>query len=371
MHVSTATINRKIVVILTLIFLFFMVIIARLVYLQIFCGDHFALRSQNNFLRHEIVDSPRGNIRDVNGVLLATNRPITLLYWQGTGNYRLSHEQRAVLQKIEEITGADLSSEKMMNMIGAGERKNQKILLLSDIDFATLSKLSEIFCPHENVIIDTHFKRFYPHHNYGCHIVGYLGDLRFLATGKLGLEKIFDADLCGRQGSKCNVVNSAGQRVSQVELEKALSGNDIQTTIDIDMQIVCEKIFPSHLMGSFILLNPVDGAVVSVVSRPNFDPNLFLDPLLPDTWRLLQEKNPFLNRAFDASYPSGSIFKLVTISAAIEHSLISPDVSWNCKGYTLFGNRKYWCARRSGHGEISAARAVAESCNTLFFEIGK
>ncbi|HEX4069509.1 MAG TPA: penicillin-binding transpeptidase domain-containing protein, partial [Candidatus Babeliales bacterium] len=119
------------------------------------------------------------------------------------------------------------------------------------------------------------------------------------------------------------------------------------------------------------VLNPADGAIVALVSRPHFDPNMFLDPISHEQWQGLQEKNPFLNRAFDASYPAGSTFKLVTISAALERNIISEDELWNCKGYTLFGGRKYWCARRCGHGEISVKKAVAESCNTLFFEIGK
>ena len=162
-----------------------------------------------------------------------------------------------------------------------------------------------------------------------------------------------------------------GNVYHKLKLEKALIGNDLHTTIDIELQHLCEKVFPESRTGTFILLNPADGAIVALVSRLHFDPNIFLDPISYETWQGLQEKNPFLNRAFDASYPAGSTFKLVTISAALETGIIAEDELWNCKGYTLFGNRKYWCARRSGHGEISIKKAVAESCNTLFFEIGK
>jgi len=244
-------------------------------------------------------------------------------------------------------------------------------MLVAYIDFAFLSKLVEAFPNHENIIIDTQFKRFYPYHAIASHVIGYLGNVSLFADGKLGLEKVLNEDLAGKKGSVRNIVNSAGQCISHVELEKASIGSDVQTTINIDIQLLCEKIFPEHHTGSLILLNPADGAVVAVVSRPNFDPNIFLDPISHETWQTLQAKNTFLNRAFDASYPSGSTFKLVTISAALEHGLICEDSLWDCKGYTLFGKRKYWCARRSGHGEISIKKAVAESCNTLFFEIGK
>ena len=106
-----------------------------------------------------------------------------------------------------------------------------------------------------------------------------MGNITALANGQFGLEKLFNTDLSGKQGSIRNVVNSVGQCISQVELEKALIGNDIQTTINIDIQTLCEKVFPEHQTGSFILLNPADGAIVSLVSRPNFDPNIFLDPI--------------------------------------------------------------------------------------------
>ena len=371
MPLSTTTITKKIAAMLAVTTVFLTIIIIRLLYLQVYCTDHFLTKSHNNFIRHETIHSPRGNIKDVHGNLLATNRPVTLLYWQGTGKSTLSDDQKNVLHHLEIITGITLTSGKLFDSIAYTERKSQKLLLMPDIDFATLSKLSESFTTHKNIIIDTHFKRFYPHNKCASHIVGYLGNIRLLSNGKFGLEKIFDADLCGKQGSKQNIVNSIGQQVSQTELEKALTGNDIQTTIDIGMQTLCEKLFPEHQTGSFILFNPADGAIISLVSRPNFDPNIFLDPISNATWQTLQEKNPFLNRAFDAHYPSGSIFKLVTISAALEHNIIQHDSTWNCKGYTLFGKRKYRCARRSGHGQMSIVRAVAESCNTLFFEIGK
>jgi len=371
MYVSNITINKKVGAILVGVFIIFVVIVMRLIYLQVYCCDYFLLRSQKNFIRYETVNCPRGSIRDVQGNLLATNRPITAVYWQGTGNSTLSGDQLELLQFIETITHTTLTSGALCDAIVYGERKHKKIELVSDIDFSMLSKLSEAFPHHENLVVDTHFKRFYPYNTCGSHIVGYLGNIRVIANGQLGLEKIFDADLCGKQGSMRNIVNSAGQKISHEELEKALIGNDVDTTINIDIQMVCEAVFPDHQTGSLIVLNPVDGAILALVSRPNFDPNIFLDPISIDTWRDMQEKNPFLNRAFDASYPSGSIFKLVTISAALEHGIIPIDSLWTCKGYTLFGKRKYWCARRSGHGEISIEKAVAQSCNTLFFEIGK
>ncbi len=364
-------INRKILFLLINTVFAFVLIFSRLIYLQVYCGEYFESRSQKNFIRYTSVLSARGNIRDIHGNLLATNRPMTTVYWQGTGNSSFSDQQLELLQTIENMTNNPLTSGDMYNTILSHEKRSRKTILIKDIDFKILSTLVEAFPNHENIVIDTEFKRLYPYNACCSHLIGYLGNIGAFANGQFGLEKLFDDDLAGKNGSICNIVNSVGQCISQVELEKALVGNDIYTTIDIDLQLLCEKVFPQNRSGTFILLNPADGAIVSLVSRPHFDPNIFLDPISHETWKSLQDNNPFLNRAFDASYPSGSIFKLVTTSAALETGIINQDSMWNCKGYTWFGNRKYWCARRSGHGEISVEKAVAESCNTLFFEIGK
>jgi penicillin-binding protein 2 len=365
------TVNKKIIFILITIFTAFTFIILRLVYLQVYCGEYFASRSQKNFIRYTSVLSARGNIRDVHGNLLATNRPMTTIYWHGTSKSTISDEQLELLHAIENITGSILTSGDIFTTIASCEKRGKKTVLIKDIDFAALSKLLEVFPNHPNITIKTDFKRLYPYGACCSHLVGYLGNIGALSNGQFGLEKLFDDDLMGKNGSIQNVVNSVGQCISQVELEKALIGSDIQTTINIDLQLLCEKVFPENRSGTLILFNPADGAIASLVSRPHFDPNIFLDPISHETWQGLQDNNPFLNRAFDASYPSGSIFKLVTTSAALESGLIMQDSTWNCKGFTLFGKRKYWCARRSGHGEISVKKAVAESCNTLFFEIGK
>jgi penicillin-binding protein 2 len=371
MHISNTMVNQKITVALKGLLVVGLIIFFRLIYLQIYCADYFTSRSQKNFIRYSSVSPIRGNIKDIQGKLLATNRPVTAIYWQGTGKKNFSSDQRQLIEMLAQITSLAQDEDELSSIVLAHEKKNKKFLLAQDIDLASLSKILEAFPNHANIVIETSFKRFYPYNTCCSHLVGYLGNLDALARGQFGLEKICNDNLSGKNGSLCSVVNSVGTCISQVELEKALMGSDIQTTIDIDLQLLCEKVFPANRSGSFIVLNPADGAVVSLVSRPHFDPNIFLNPISHKVWQGLQDNNPFLNRAFDASYPSGSIFKLVTISAALETGLIEHDSLWNCKGYTLFGKRKYWCARRSGHGEISLKKAVEQSCNTLFFEIGK
>ena len=93
-------------------------------------------------------------------------------------------------------------------------------------------------------------------------------------------------------------------------------------------------------------MDPADGSIRALVSRPNFDPSIFLEPIDPNDWQKMQEKRPFLNRAFNACYPPGYLFKLVSVSALLENRLIFPDTVVNCCGYSTFRNRKYYCNQK-------------------------
>ena len=118
-------------------------------------------------------------------------------------------------------------------------------------------------------------------------------------------------------------------------------------------------------------MDPADGGILALLSRPNFDPALFLEPMQEEDWRSLQEKQPFLNRAFNACYPPGSIFKLVTTSALLENKYITTESHWNCQGYLEFAGRQYWCNNRTGHGPLNVEQSLMHSCNILFYDTAR
>jgi penicillin-binding protein 2 len=177
--------------------------------------------------------------------------------------------------------------------------------------------------------------------------------------------------LQGHDGAIIKTINSYGKEIHTDIIEHAIAGTDIETTIDIDLQKIAEKNFSDEYIGTCIIMDPETGALKTLLSRPNFDPNIFLEPIYYQQWKELQEHQPFLNRAVHCSYPPGSLFKLITISAALETELISPDDMHNCKGYIHYGDRDYWCNRHNGHDIISVRQGLALSCNTLFYELGK
>lgn len=365
-------INEKIYYLLLGLACALSIIILRLYYLQIRVAPALYDQAQRNFLRMEKVLPQRGNILDRNGVMLATNRPMTALYWQGTGNARLTTDQFEALQILGSILEKPLTLDPtLLENISYVERKQKKLPIVADLTFEQLSKIEEQLPAHPNIQLATSFKRFYPYDTFACHMLGYLGNIRTEPQGKMGLEKLFEEDLKGEDGALLKKINSVGRHLAEIELKEAMTGKTLRTTLDIQIQDIIEQIFPEDMTGTFIVMEPKEGDLLGLVSRPNFNPNLFVNPMSPEDWSKLQENQPFLNRAFNSCYPPGSIFKLVTVSAALETGQTKVDSSIFCPGYVTFCDRNYYCACRTGHGYLTTCQAVAKSCNVLFFELAK
>jgi len=348
------------------------IIAARLFQLQVTQSNNFVELGKKNFLRVEKTVSLRGNIVDINGNLLATNRGVTDLYWQGSGSSKFDENQLLTLNTVEKILGQNiLNDEDGIAALKHGERFYKQVLLATDITFEQLSQLEEHFPHNKNLNLVAHFKRFYPHNTLASHIIGYLGSFDLQTAGKMGLEKIFEEPLRGEQGVILKTINSIGRPLATTELKEALAGQDLRTTLDLSLQQLAEAAFPEEYLGAFVVMDPRDGSIMASVSRPTFDPSMFLSPIPAEQWSALQEKKPFINRVFNAGYPPASVFKVVSISAALETHIINPETTCYCRGWVRCGNRRYHCRRRTGHGEMTIEETMARSCNALFFEIGK
>lgn len=372
MDLETQSISLKLQQLKIFILFISFIILCRLIYLQIIQQHLLYIQSQKNCLRLEKIKSPRGSILDAHGILLATNRPATDLYWHGTGNHHLTMEQEEALEHVGIILGqAFLSDQQVATELAQVERYNKDLLLAEDLTFEQLSQLEEQLATVPNIIIKTTFKRHYPHQKLACHVIGYIGSLDVEEQGKMGIEKICEPELKGLEGSLLRTINSSGTSLSEIELHKGTAGKDITMTIDLTLQQIAESIFPQDQSGVIIIMDPLDGSIRALVSRPDFDPELFLRHVTKEEWQELQEKQPFLNRAFNACYPPGSIFKIVTMSAALEHGIIKQDAYWFCPGYYTYASRDYKCHLHTGHGTLSSCECLTHSCNIVFYEIGR
>jgi len=377
------------------------VIVLRLFYLQIKQTAFFCTLGEKNFLKTEVIPPLRGNLYDCNGVLLAANRPIFDLCWQGRGAYRLTKQHVALLRNLGGVLECDFIrdnngsknsactqearvryqdnsqdnklSQKYHEIVRA-ERYTRRITLKRDLTFDQLCKISEQYagdtCGSQSLVIENRFERVYPYKTLASHVLGYLS--RIEHVGRDGLEKFFDDELGGQMGYVMNVINSTGKKLHQKEHKEPCPGDDISLTIDFELQAIAEAAFDKDQAGTLLLMDPEDGALRVLHSQPNFDSNIFLMPISHDMWQeKLTVNNPLLNRATRALYPPASIFKLVTIAAGLEENVIDPDTMFTCKGYVRFCKRNYLCQRRWGHGNVLLKDALAFSCNIPCFEIAQ
>lgn len=344
----------------------FAIIIMRLFYLQVYTNSFFSYLGQRNFLRREKIRSARGNILDCEGRLLATNKPLIALYWQGSGQKVLTPLQQEQMLFLQQLLVKDVSED-----IKRAERSSKLVLLKKDIGLQEISLLFEKFPYHPQLQLHSDVSRHYPYDHLASHLLGYISMVDSEIVGRMGLEKILQNTLQGHTGERLNIINSTGKKLEEHLIYQARAGTDVATTINLDIQQLAEKIFPAEHAGAFLVIDPETGAIRAMVSRPSFDPNMFLTAISQSMWHALQDNNPFLNRCFEACYPPASLFKLVTLAYALEESIISLQSTWHCIGHTQFCGRDYHCHNLYGHGTLTIQEALAQSCNIPFYDIAR
>lgn len=366
--ISTTRSFRAFKILFAFVFFAFLLVL-RLFYLQIKQKNVFMGMGERNFLKIEVISPPRGNLLDNKGSLLAANKPVFDLYWQGLGEKVLNEEKIDLLGKIGQILGTDFLHDQNLQDIVISERYSRRKMLCQNISFDQLCKISEFCGNHPNLVVSNRFERVYLHGSLASHVLGFLN--RIEKIGKAGLEQLLESELQGQPGYVLSVTNSTGKKLALKDFREAKAGEDIKLTIDLELQQIAESLFEEGQTGAFILIDPEDGAVRVLASCPGFDPNLFLSPISEEEWEKLSENNPLLNRATCALCPPASTFKLITVTAGLEEGVISPQTEFFCKGYLEFCGRKICCMKHSGHGLLNPRMALAASCNVYCFEVAR
>ncbi|MDW8353373.1 MAG: penicillin-binding protein 2 [Bryobacterales bacterium] len=228
-------------------------------------------------------------------------------------------------------------------------------------------------------------QRLYPRHGLAAHLIGYVGEvseaelntLEFArykpgdVVGKAGVERQYNEVLMGVDGQRQVIVDSRG-RVRQVfGLEEAIPGKNLRLTIDLDVQAVAELAMEGR-RGAVVALDPRNGEILAMVSRPSFDPNRFAGRIRPDYWKQLVEhpETPLLNRAIQAQLAPGSTFKPFVAIAALDSGVIDEGFTVFCRGGAHFYGRFFKCHVKGGHGAVDLHRAIAQSCDVFFYRVG-
>lgn len=322
----------------------------------------------------------RATIYDTKGLGLATQGAIVSL---GVIPSQIADEQ-AMLDALGSITG--LSQETIREQY-ASSNPEWKIPI-ADIPAQVSVQQNEILSSLEGVYREEKTGRTYPGGEIAAHVVGWVAPVpaeelikyRSLGyrgdemVGVAGLEGWGEPILAGQHGGTLSIVTGAGEVVTQLRESEAVAGRAIHTTIDRELQRQLQEIF-GRRTGSIVVLDVKSGALRALVSGPSFDPNVFVGPT-SDAERanvLADPDHPLINRALQGTYPTGSVFKIVTMSAGMEAGRMDPlQTAFDCPGYwdgLGRGARKY-CWKADGHGLIALQDGLSASCNVVFYNVG-
>jgi penicillin-binding protein 2 len=355
---------------------------ARFFYLQVVRHDEFAAKAEDNRISIVPISPNRGLILDRNGVVLARNYSAYTLEIFPSKVADLEHTVNQ-LAEIVEILAKDRSRFRKL----LAETRNAESLpirtRLSDEEVARFAANRYRF---PGVEIKARLFRQYPFGEVASHVVGYIGrinaqDQERLAElgveanyrgtdfiGKSGVEASYQQELHGSTGFEQVEIDAAGRGIRTLARTPPQAGNNVTLTLDIRLQEVAESAFGSR-RGALIALEPTSGGVLAFVSKPGFDPNLFVDGIDPASWESLNNSpdRPLNNRAIAGLYPPGSTFKPYMALAALELGKRTPKSAIHDPGYFEFGGRRFRDSKPGGHGYVDLYASIVKSSDTFYY----
>lgn len=359
------------------------VLAGRLYYLQILQGETYRTLAEENRINLRLLVPPRGQILDRTGMPLALNQQ----------NYRLvllPEQVRDLDQLLDHIAAyVDLTENDRKHI--ERDMKNDAglnaVLVRDNLTWEQVSAVSLHMLELPGVDIEAGEVRTYPYGETLAHLIGYVGSVApgdkddeqpelsipGFRIGKNGVEKQYDLTLRGEPGNVQMEVNARGRVVRELARQDPGKGGDITLTVDFGLQQMVQKRLADEQSAAAVVLDVQTGAIRALVSHPAFDPNLFTYGISQQDWDRLNsdEHAPLLNKVTDGVYAPGSTFKIVTALAAMEAGVLTPETSVYCPGYLDLGNHRFHCWKKGGHGHVTFTSAMAGSCDTFFYEIGR
>ena len=370
-------------IVLCFVFVFIsLILLGRLFYLQILQGERFMALAEKNRTAVRLTMPDRGKIYDRNGVILADNRKVfqAVLVKEQTKDYKKTVENfKKIVPLTEEEEDHILKEAKFKRAFMPVQVKDN----LTKEEVVLLHLNAPVL---EGIQIEETMIRTYPKKDLTAHILGYVSllndrdtdvdstwfDLAGYRIGRTGLEQSFESILRGKPGYKKTEVNAMGRTVSLMDQEKAVSGEDLHLTIDTRLQKIATDAMGNEA-GTVIVANVQNGEILTFVSTPTYDPNIFLSSISQKKWNQLMnnQKKPLQNKALFGAYSPGSIFKLVVALAGLENGIIDPNKRVYCSGVTQLGNQKFHCWKKEGHGALTLQEALRHSCDVYFYEMAQ
>lgn len=354
---------------------------SRLAQLQLVEGDRNRDRAETNRIRLVPKRPARGALLDRNGEVLAGSRlshsisiwPIALP----------RSEWPQVASRLAEILSIPPESIQQ-RLAQAGYESIESITIARGVSPSQATAIAEFGHELPGVRLEAEAVRNYPNGDLAAHLLGYTGEITDEeldspeyedyrlgdVIGQMGAEAAFESQLRGQWGGQQVEVDSSGRVISVLGEKTAISGNDVQLTIDLKLQRLAEAALGDR-RGAIVALNPQNGEVLAMVSRPTFDPNIFTTKISDAQWEQLQSTDfPFLNRSLRGFAPA-STFKIVTTAAGIESGKYSPDAILPTFPFLNMGGIQFWDWNNAGFGPLGFRGAMAMSSDTFFYQVGR
>ena len=378
--------NLRLTVAYGFILLMFIVLACRFVYLQVIQHDRYITLAQNNYISLVPIQPSRGQILDRNGIVLAQNYSAYTLELTPSKTDGVKNTIAGLSQLIE-ITPLDLKRFAKARTDAKNFEPVPLKLKLTEEEAAIIAANSWRF---PGVEVKARLFRDYPYKELTSHVLGYIGRINVKDNerleeegkttnykgashmGKTGLELEYEEQLRGKVGFEEMETDAGGRAVRTLRRQPPVNGDTLRLSLDVRTQEVADKLFGAR-RGALVAIDPQTGGVIAFVSKPSFDPNLFIDGIDYDTWNALNNdwQRPLINRALRGVYPPGSTFKpFISMAALQSGALKQTDIRPAPGAFSLPGSsHQFRDSMRSGHGSLNLQRAITVSSDTFFYRL--
>lgn len=359
--------RRKIFIYSVLVMMILLVLCGRVIYIMAFQGDKYSEMALNIQQRRRSIKAMRGNIYDVNGNIIASNKTvctISVIYSQ------VKNPEKVINVLSRELNMDEKEIRKKVEKISLREK------IKSNVDKAVGDRIRQYEL--EGVKIDEDYRRYYPYSTLASKVLGFTGADN---QGIIGLEVEYDSYLKGIDGSILTKTDAAGIEIDNVaeSRQEPIPGYNLQTTIDVNIQMYAQQIAYKALeskqaeYASVVVMNPQNGEIMAMVNAPEYDlnnPFTIIEEMKDEKQNQDTLNKMWRNQCINDTYEPGSTFKVITAAAALEEQVISLDTHFFCPGYKIVDDRRIRCHKVQGHGSESFVEAAMHSCNPAFIEIG-
>ncbi len=363
------------------LFVLVFVLGSRLVFLQIVEGDRNRQLAENNRVRLVAKAPERGRIFDRNGNIIASSRLAHVIYLWPVAQTK--EKWPTTITKLSEITGIKAKNIQQ-KLEQKGYNSPDLVRVSGAISPKLVTRIVERSYELPGVQVEPQAVRYYPNGDIAAHILGYTGEIAEWeleqlkpkgyrlgdVIGKSGVESAFESTLRGTWGGQQVEVDAWGKVIRVLGQKPPKPGNSVHLTIDLELQKAAEAAL-GNAQGAIVAINPNNGEVLAMASRPNFDPNVFSTKITDATWKRLQaEDHPFVNRALQG-YPPASTYKIITTTAGLETKKFAPGDVLSTFAYLEVGGIQFWDHNNAGFGTIGFPEALAFSSDTFFYQVGR